>query len=191
MLVAPICHLELKCLGLCLFVLIDLVGAMGNSDFVTPKFQVNPTSVSCTSKNGWEFSFPSAGLVLLALFYVCFDIYNSLFYVISVFLLLVLFFYLFFVFYVDFLFLFIHYSSVSFYLDLVAWIPNFLGELNQIRSIFKTFYGRIKPKEKLGCRAGFSLFYRFLIFLYFVWRIVTFGVICSLLNHSIPHFLYE
>ena len=65
-----------------------------------------------------------------------FDIYNSLFYFVSLFLLLVLFFSLVFLnFYADFLFLFIHYSSVPLDLDLVAQ--------------FSVFYGRIKPKVEV------------------------------------------
>ena len=56
-----------------------------SSDFVTPKFQVSPTSVSRTSKNGCKFFFYYSRSGLVAWFYVCFDIYNPLFYVISVF----------------------------------------------------------------------------------------------------------
>ena len=121
-------------LYLCLLTCLE---ALANSDFVIPKFQVNTTIESCTLKNGWKFYFPSAGLVLRLCFtsVLFISVQFASFILFLFFLLLVLFFYLFFVFYVAFLFLFIHHSSVSFYLDLVAWFLNFLGELNQSRSI--------------------------------------------------------
>ena len=93
-----------------------------SSDFVTPKFQVRQPGGLVLQKMAELFS---ASLVLWLL-HVCFDIYNSLFYVISIFLLLVLFFYLFFVFYADLLFSFIHYSSVSFLFGfgcVVSYLP--------------------------------------------------------------------
>ena len=103
MLVAPICPLELKSLGLCYIVLdfswfslttfclesswflFDLGGAKLRSDFVIPKFQVSPTSVSRTSKNGCKFNFTTARLVLSLVLTSCIDMYNPLFYFISVF----------------------------------------------------------------------------------------------------------
>ena len=139
MLVAPICHLELKCLGLCFICACWPVWRhLASSDFVIPKFQVTTIIESRTLKNCWrsQKKFSSAGFCfwgfVLRLFCLC--LYNSLnlflFFCCSCFS-----FVCFLFFYVDFLFLFIHHGSVTFYLDLVAWFLNFLGELNQSRSV--------------------------------------------------------
>ena len=90
-------------------------------DFVTPKFQVSPTSVSRTSKNGCKFNFTTARLVLWLALTSCIGMYSPLFYFISIFFFARAFL-LFFYFYVDFLFLFIHYSSVSF---IWIWLRGF------------------------------------------------------------------
>ena len=86
--------LGIESLDLCTFCLRP-VGANSGSDFVIPKFQVRQPGGLVLQKMAAIFS--SASLVLW-LFYACFDIYNSLFYVISIFLLHVLFFYLFYYF---------------------------------------------------------------------------------------------
>ena len=74
-----------------------------SSDFVTPIVQVHQPGGLVLQK--WLDISSFSCLVASS---VRFDIYNSLFYFISLFLLLVLFFSLFLIFYADFLFLFIH-----------------------------------------------------------------------------------
>jgi len=102
---------------------------------------------------------------LVALNYICLGIYKSAIYFISIF-----FFASAFMFFKNFflclVFLFIHYSSVTSYLDLVAWFLNSLGELNLFQKFKKKFNlpGRTKPMEEPEFHADFFYYTTFLYF---------------------------
>jgi len=103
---------------------------------------------------------------LVALNYICLGIYKSAIYFISIF-----FFASAFMFFKNFflclVFLFIHYSSVTSYLDLVAWFLNSLGELNLFQK-FKNliFLGELNLYQKSEFHVKiFSIIQHFFIFL--------------------------
>jgi len=104
---------------------------------------------------------------LVALNYICLGIYKSAIYFISIF-----FFASAFMFFKNFflclVFLFIHYSSVTSYLDLVAWFLNSLGELNLFQKFKKKyliFLGELNLCQKSEFHAAFFLFYNISLFL--------------------------
>jgi len=103
---------------------------------------------------------------LVALNYICLGIYKSAIYFISIF-----FFASAFMFFKNFflclVFLFIHYSSVTSYLDLVAWFLNSLGELNLFQKLKKKFNlpGRTKPMSEVRIPRRFFLLYNISLFL--------------------------
>merc|ERR1712030_223128 len=103
--------------------------------------QVSSTSVSCTLKNGCKFIFTTALLVLwLSAIFVLLCTNSSS--------ILFLFFCCFRFVFVCLIFLFIHYSSVTAYLDLVA------------RFLKKKLPGRTKPMEEPEFRGEFFLLYK-------------------------------
>jgi len=102
---------------------------------------------------------------LVALNYICLGIYKSAIYFISIF-----FFASAFMFFKNFflclVFLFIHYSSVTSYLDLVAWFLNSLGELNLFQKLKKNliFLGELNLCQKSEFHADFFYYTTFLCF---------------------------
>merc|ERR1712074_22919 len=100
---------------------------------VTPKFQVSSTSVSRTLKNGCKFFFFYYSPLVLWLKTIFVSVYTNPLFILFLFFFFCFRFYFFKNFFLCLVFLFIHYSSVTSYLDLVAWFLNSLGELNLVR----------------------------------------------------------
>ena len=114
--------------------------------------------------------------------YICLGIYKSAIYFISIFFFASAFIFLK-NFFLCLVFLFIHYSSVTSYLDLVAWFLNSLGELNLFQK-FKNliFLGELNLYQKSEFHVNFFLLYN--ISLFFWWRMFV-RMTRSLLDHSI------
>ena len=102
---------------------------------------------------------------LVAFNYICLGIYKSAIYFISIFFLLPLLYFK--NFFLCLVFLFIHYSSVTSYLDLVAWFLNSLGELNLFQKFKKNLIilGELNLWRSQNSTPIFSIIQHFFIFL--------------------------
>ena len=133
---------------------------------VTPKFQVSSTSVSCTLKNGCKFFFFTTALWSFG-FKLYLSRYIQIRYLFYFYFFLCFRFYVFLNFFLCLVFLFIHYSSVTSYLDLVAWFLNSLGELNLFQKFKKKnliFLGELNLWRSQNSTLIFSIIQHFFIF---------------------------